>query len=316
MGFLGAHLKRAASALLLLALPVASVAQDAIPGRANPALWRVHSATSTVYLFGSLHILPPGYPWRTPAIDGAMSAADLFIFEVPVDEDALKDEKDFIVQNGLLPSRQSLRGLLTQNEFQTYSAVLRRAGLRPEQFERYRPWLAGVMLGLAYLHRDELTMLKGADDDVMDYARAQGRPLLYLESMRQQMELLTASDDKSQLKSLKRLIVGLPRTRTQEKELRDLWSSGDAKRFTAVLEGYFEGRPEAKDWLIDSRNRTWVAAFRKFLSRPGGTTMITVGSAHVGGAQGLLALLCHEGYGVERVGNRGEAIENSCGPES
>jgi len=27
----------------------------------DAALWRVHSATSTVYLFGSLHILPPGY---------------------------------------------------------------------------------------------------------------------------------------------------------------------------------------------------------------------------------------------------------------
>jgi uncharacterized protein YbaP (TraB family) len=276
----------------------------------------VHSGTSTVYLFGSLHILPPGYAWRTPAIDGAMGASDLFIFEVPVDEDALKDEKEFIVQNGILPRHQTLKGLLSQNEFQTYSSVLRRAGLRPEQFERYRPWLASVMLGLAYLHSDTLVTLKGADDEVMDYARDHGRPLLYLESMRQQMELLTAGDNDAQLKSLKRLIVGLSRTRGQEKELRDLWSSGDAKRFTAVLEGYFEGRPEAKDWLIDSRNRTWLASFKQFLSRPGGTTMITVGSAHVGGAQGLVALLCRAGYAVDRVGTRGEAAENSCGPES
>ena len=316
MAFFGSHVKPAVAAMLLLALPGASVAQDAAMASASPALWRVHSATSTVYLFGSLHILPPGYAWRTPTIDGAMNASDLFIFEVPVDEDALKEEKEFIIQNGILPRQQSLINLLTQGEFQIYRTVLRRAGLRPNQFERYRPWLASIMLGLAYLHRDELTTLKGADDEVMDYARAQGKPLLYLESMRQQMELLTAGDDGAQLKSLKRLIAGLGSARRHEQELRDLWSSGDTKRFTAVLESYFDGRADAKDWFIDSRNRTWLTAFRQFLSRPGGTTMITVGSAHVGGTQGLLTLLCQEGYAVERVGSRGEAAENSCGPES
>jgi uncharacterized protein YbaP (TraB family) len=106
------------------------------------------------------YVLPPGYHWTTPEIESAMSAADLFVFEVPVDEVALSAQKEFIIQNGILPSRQTLRGLLSANEFQAYSTVLRRAGLKPEQFERYRPWLAAVMVGLAYLHRDQLVTLK------------------------------------------------------------------------------------------------------------------------------------------------------------
>jgi uncharacterized protein len=82
-------------AAVLTALPAASSAASAASPQASPALWRVHRGASTVYLFGSMHVLPDGYAWTTPEIDAAMSASDSFIFEVPVDEAALKDEKDF-----------------------------------------------------------------------------------------------------------------------------------------------------------------------------------------------------------------------------
>src|SRR5258707_10468024 len=43
--------------ILLLALPTLAIAENAPPARVAPALWRIHSGTSTVYLFGSFHIL-------------------------------------------------------------------------------------------------------------------------------------------------------------------------------------------------------------------------------------------------------------------
>src|SRR5579864_1332319 len=116
-------------AALVLILPVVSKGETAAPVRADPALWRIHKDASTIYLFGSLHILPRGYAWTTPEIEAAMGATDRFVFEVPVGEDALKDEKAFIVENGILRGRQSLRGLLSPFEYGTYSTILRRAGL-------------------------------------------------------------------------------------------------------------------------------------------------------------------------------------------
>lgn len=297
--------------LLLLTAPALSATETAAP-KATPALWRVQHGTSTVYLFGSLHVLPPDFSWRTPEIESAMAAADRFYFEVPVDEAALKDEKEFIVQNGILAKRQTLRSLLSPGEFQTYSAILRRAGLNPLYFERYRPWLASVMVGLAYLHSGDLTMLKGADDDIMAYAREHGRPLLYLENIEEQMKLLTTGDGASQLKALKNLIISLPRSRDMEKELQQIWARGDAKTMAALLDAYFKGHPEAQDILIDSRNRNWMPAIEESLARGDSTTMMTVGVAHIGGRKGLVALLCGEGYKVERVGTN----EDACGPEA
>jgi uncharacterized protein YbaP (TraB family) len=305
---------RILGAALLFILPAASIAEEA--PHATPALWRVKHGTSTLYLFGSLHVLPDGYAWRTPQIDAALDASDLFIFEVPVDEAALKDEKDYIIQNGILPRRQTLRGMLSANEFETYSAVLRRAGLRPEQFVRYRPWLAAVMVGLAYLHREDLASLKGADDELMTYAREHGRPLLYLESMREQMELLTSGDERGHLKALKNLIVQLPRSRDEEKQLRDTWAKGDVAHFTALLDAYFKDRPEAQEMLINRRNRNWLTSFKQYLERPDSTTMVTVGAAHIGGTNGLVAMLCRNGYEVQRLNAREVVAENACGGEA
>ena len=44
--------------------------------------------------------------------------------------------------------------------------------------------------------------------------------------------------------------------------------------------------------------------------------MITVGAAHLGGKNGLISLLCAEGYGVERMAPGGASGQNVCGPES
>src|SRR5579864_4061927 len=100
------RLKTFIARLLISALPVilpnASQAQNAAAAYANPALWRIHGGPSTIYLFGSLHILPHGYAWITPAIEAAMRASNQFVFEVPVGDDALKDEQAFIVENGIL----------------------------------------------------------------------------------------------------------------------------------------------------------------------------------------------------------------------
>jgi uncharacterized protein YbaP (TraB family) len=299
----------------LMLAPAVAFAEQAPPA-ANPALWRIERGAAKIYLFGSLHVLPTGYAWSTPEIEAAKAASDVFIFEVPVDEAALKEEKQFIIENGLLGKGQTLRGVLTATEFQTYSAVLKRAGLKAPQFERYRPWLAAVIVGLAYLHADNLDSLRGADDDLMDYARAHDRPLAYLEGVRDQMKLLISGDESDHVKALKSLIIGLPRSRAQESALLTGWATGDAEGFAARLEGYFRGHADAQELLINARNRNWIPRIKDFLARPaGGTAMITVGAAHIGGPSGLIALLCNEGYAVERV-REASAGESVCAAES
>jgi uncharacterized protein len=296
--------------LILGLLSSASFAAGTPAVQARPALWKVQNNGATVYLFGSLHILPGTIDWTTPEIDAAMAGSDVFVFEVPTDEAAAANEKDFIVHNGLSPT--NLRNVLTRREYLIYSTVLLRAGLKQEQFSHYKPWLASVILGLAYLHPDDFTTLMGADDLLIDYARAHGKEVRYLETVDEQMGLLTGPSDVAGALSLKRLIRTLPQTKAQSQQLLDLWSAGDADRLGTQVDSYFTGYTMSKDDLIGNRNFNWVARIKDMLAENGKTSMVTVGAAHIGGVHGLLQLLCAEGFSVQRVGSNGSPDMNAC----
>ena len=63
---------------------------------AHPALWKIQNGSNTVYLFGSLHILPEDFQWITPTLKSAMEDSKQFVFEVSTDDEALMDQKTFI----------------------------------------------------------------------------------------------------------------------------------------------------------------------------------------------------------------------------
>jgi len=67
---------RALAALLFIGAPVAA--------EAAPALWQVSDADSSVWLFGSIHVLPPSVTWRTPTFDEVLKKADQVYFEADI----------------------------------------------------------------------------------------------------------------------------------------------------------------------------------------------------------------------------------------
>ena len=298
--------------VVFVLLPAGVLAQSAAP---DPAIWIVRSGASTVYIFGSLHILPQSFKWRTPAVDAAIATSDIFVFEVPVDDQATARQKEFIVKNGLLPQGASLRKVLNRIEFDTYSRILLGAGLKPEHFTRYRPWLATVVVGLAYVHRRNLTTLKGVDDEIIEQVQGEGKELGYLEKIEDQMKLLVLGDDLAQVRALKRQLVSLPQSVSHTKDLVETWARGDADRFADMIEQDFAGHVEAQDLLISNRNRAWVPTVAELL-QTGKTAMITVGAAHIGGPKGLISLICAAGHEVERVGTNGAGNTRACGLNS
>ena len=299
-------------AVLLALLPAGVLAQSAAPA---PALWRIRDGGSTVYIFGSLHILPQSFKWRAPEIEQAIAASEVFVFEVPVDGEANARQKEFIVKNGLLPRGASLRKVLNRIEYETYSRILLGAGLKPEHFTRYRPWLAAVVVGLAYVHRRDISTLSGADDEIIEHAQTVGKELRYLETVDDQMKLLVMGDDLDQIRALKRQLVSLPKSAMHTDDLVQTWARGDAERFATLIERDFAGHVEAQDLLISNRNRAWVPSVAELLGS-GKTAMVTVGAAHVGGPKGLISLLCEAGHDVERIGMNGAPDTESCGANS
>ena len=83
---LKSFLRRAAAALGLGALLVGTPVAGRVPHPARPALWEVSDADTTIYLFGTIHLLPEKFQWRTAKFDEAVQGSQQLVVETIVDD--------------------------------------------------------------------------------------------------------------------------------------------------------------------------------------------------------------------------------------
>ena len=109
-------------------------------------MWTLHGSKATIYLLGSIHVLPPQMVWRTPAIDAALQAADTFVFEIP--DGCVPESRNPGVCEEERPAagRDGLPSLLDADARKDYVAALDLTHVPPEQLTPMRPWLALLLL--------------------------------------------------------------------------------------------------------------------------------------------------------------------------
>ena len=67
------------------ATPAATTEVDATDiTTGGPALWALSDEDTTVYLFGTVHLLKPDLEWRTPEFDAALEASQAIYKEADV----------------------------------------------------------------------------------------------------------------------------------------------------------------------------------------------------------------------------------------
>src|SRR5690242_2463520 len=96
--------RRAAAALGLAGLFVAAPSSAKAPQAAHPALWKISDADTTIYLFGTIHLLPDQYQWRTAKFDEAVKGSQQLIVETIVDPEHPQDFAAAFAQLAISPT--------------------------------------------------------------------------------------------------------------------------------------------------------------------------------------------------------------------
>src|SRR3990170_5652199 len=89
------------------ALPTGPVTSS--PAEARPALWQVSDDDTTIYLFGTIHVLPGGVGWRPPALNQVMAESDGLGLETVIEDSPISLAHNFNrlgLRDGLPPFLQ------------------------------------------------------------------------------------------------------------------------------------------------------------------------------------------------------------------
>jgi uncharacterized protein len=281
---------------LLLALLLLLISAPAL---AKPALWVVQHDHTTIYLFGTVHLLPDDTGWRDATLDRALAGSDKLYIELTDDDQA--NMLALVMQYGMDLSHP-LSTLISPEELQQVNAAAVQAGLPngAQTLSVMRPWLAALMLATAPLLKAGLDPEHGVDKQLKAQMIAAGKPVFGLETSEQQIRLLADMPQAMQLSFLRSTLRDVDKGPAELKKLIDAWKNGDTDAIARVEnEDLAQSEPALYQRLLVQRNQNWAARIGDLLRTPG-TVFIAVGAAHLAGPDSVQAQLQKIGVEAKR----------------
>jgi uncharacterized protein len=282
--------------LLLGAVP----AQARAPQVAHPALWAVSDPDTTIYLFGTIHLLPDNVQWRSTKFNDALASSQQLVVETIVDDKNPSKLMSAMASLGFTNSLPPLVQRVPAAKRPALEAAIKKSGFPPHAFDRMKTWAAAFIL-LGNQFRDlGLKGGQGVEQVLRGEFTTAGKPIGELETNVEQLGFFDKLPESAQLELLEGAIEGGKATSTEFSGMIRAWSHGDVPGIARTFDHDLSHSPALQQSLLHQRNANWSKWIEQRLGQPG-TIIVAVGAGHLAGKDSVLAMLKKDGYTVRRV---------------
>ena len=140
----------------------------------------------------------------------------------------------------------------------------------------------------------------GVERFLTQRALANSKSMSALESVKEHNQVFEGLTDRESEAVLLILFINAGRETPEGVNIVDAWRRGDADTIASRIRDSYRDFPAFRDRLLGNRNRNWVPKIESYL-RSGQTYFVVVGAGHMGGHDGLLALLRLRGCKIEQL---------------
>lgn len=285
--------------LLLALAALLSALLPGAPALAAPGLWVVRQDKTEVAIFGTVHALPKGRPWLTPVIEDRLRRADRLVLETVLPDDPLAVAR-LAMRLGMRPGLKPLAQRLSPEAARRLTPALAAAGLPPAALDGMESWLAAITISEAALSAIGIDPKQGVEPQLTAGAKRWRVAVEGLETPEEQLGFLDGLAEADQVAMVEATLAESGDIRRETEQLIGAWAAGDVDRIAADFAQEARATPGLAQVLLTNRNRRWADEVGAMLRRPG-RVFLAVGAAHLGGPDGLLAILRNRGFAVEAV---------------
>jgi uncharacterized protein len=285
-------------ALFALTL-VAACGKDSAPqptAQNGPALWQVERGALKGWLFGTIHVLPRGIAWETPAIKDAMAKADRLVLEAA----DLQDEQKTLAlfeQMGRSPGLPPLEARVPPEEKAALVQAVSEGGTSTGLLSGYESWAAAMLLSAASQQALHVSQDDGVEPVLIATFKNAGKPIGGLETVERQFAAFDTLPETAQNKLLVQTVHEAKGMKALYDRILAAWLKGDMAAIAREDETGEQPDPIVEEAVLVARNRDWAKAIEPMTGRP----FIAVGAGHLTGRENLIALLKAKGFTVTRV---------------
>jgi uncharacterized protein len=288
-----------AAALAAVAWP--AFAQTAAPAKpdADPAMWVVKDADTTIYLFGTFHGLDGKTEWFNDEVKTAFDASQEVVVEAILPEDQAAMQP-LIVKYAVDASGKTLSSKLSAATKAKYDKAMGTIGIPAQAFEPLEPWFVTMAITAVAGQKLGLKPEYGADMMITKAAKAAGKKVGELEGAEWQLSLFDKMPEDKQIVQLDQTLDQVDKMGPQLTEMLGYWSSGNVDALAKMMNSSVEETPELYKMIFSDRNATWAEWIGKRMDQPG-TVFMAVGAGHLAGKDSVQDLLAKKGLKAEKV---------------
>jgi hypothetical protein len=269
--------------------------------QAHPALWKLSDADTTIYLFGTMHILPAGTNWMDPKIKQAVDSAQSLTLEAVLDQDPTL-VATVLMKMGHAAGLPPLAARVPPNQRAQLEALVKASGLPAGYLDGMKSWAAALMLTGAALQQIgvDAAASPGVEPQLTALFRAADKPVEGLETAELQLGYFDKLPESAQRAFLVATLDAPTKAKADFAKMLGAWEKGDPGAIEKSFADDPEFTPALRDLLIRQRDRAWADALAKRLDSPG-TVFVAVGAGHLVGPDSVQKMLADKGLKVERV---------------
>ena len=273
-------------------------------GRPRPAIWLLADEDTKIYLLGTIHVLPPGFAWRSPTLDRIIAESDELVEET-YEEPGSVDNADARAAM-LLDKPIPILDRVPKQRHSDLKAAIKESRVPISFYDQMPTWAAGIMLGVSQILDgygvDDPNEAPGVEDVLEEVFTSAGKPISSVEDPMKVVQSLNALPQEAQVSLLLDAIAKPGKSggggMAEGAEDDIMWARGDVEGLGAFL--MKDIPPYLVEALIRSRNRAWTGWLQSRLERPG-TVLFAVGAGHLAGPDSVQRMLAARGLTVTRI---------------
>jgi uncharacterized protein len=245
------------------------------------------------YLYGTIHAACADQVVLSNPLRKAFNQSSQLYLEVDLDDPNMMINS---LRGSTLKSGASLKNYLNTNDYIKANQFFQKnISLSLDSLITVKPIILSALIYPTLLNCKPVSW----ENTFVTLAHAQKKNVLGLETIQAQFDAIDSIPPKVQAEQMMETIKDLSGAKKELTVLLNAYKNQDISQIRQLISQSPGMKPEYDAAIIDNRNRAWIPTILKAAkTKP---TFFGVGAGHLGGKQGVIALLRQAGYVVTPV---------------
>jgi uncharacterized protein len=268
-------------------------------GNAQTSVWKVTGKNTTLYLGGTIHLLRTS-DFPLPAqFDTAYAHSSAIAFETDADEAKKPEIMQKMMTKMMLTNGKTLQSVLSDSVYKALEKLCASVGLPLANLAQFKPSMVVLMATMMKIQQMGFST-DGVDQTYLTKAKNDGKKLLFLETIDQQIDFIANLGMGKENELVKQSLEDIENTEKEFLELVNAWRTGSDKEMSKNAAKMKKEYPDIYKSLLVDRNNNWLPVIESYLATPE-TEFVLVGSLHLYTTDGIVKMLKDKGYKVEQL---------------